>query len=175
MNKGYVHIYTGNGKGKTTASIGLVVRARGFNMNVCYICFHKNVEQWKNNEIKIFNQLKIDNFSFASVHPGFDKIYDNTLIRNQCLDALVFIKKLFKENNYDLIILDEIIISLRDNFLTAKELIELIDCKPASTELVLTGSGATASVIEKADLVTEMKEIKHYFKNNVFAREGIEY
>jgi len=173
--KGLIQIYTGDGKGKTTSAIGLIVRALAYNFKVCYIYFHKEPKIWEYGEHKILKILGVDIFGFAKTHPHFFKNISKEEIRKECLEGLNFIKKIFQENKYDMIILDEILISLRDGFLEEREILELLDSKPKNLELVLTGRGATDVLIEKADLVSEIKKIKHPYDKKIKRREGIEY
>ncbi|MFH1097067.1 MAG: cob(I)yrinic acid a,c-diamide adenosyltransferase [Candidatus Desantisbacteria bacterium] len=173
--KGLIHVYTGNGKGKTTAAIGLAVRARGHNLRVGYIYFHKEPERWGDTEHVILAKLGVDIFGFAKKHPHFfkDVTFENT--RKECLDGLGFIKKLYGENKYDLLILDEINISMRDGFLREEEVLEVLEAKPEGLELVLTGRGVPQKIIDKADLASEIQMIKHPYDMGIQSRKGIEY
>jgi len=174
MEKGLIEVYTGDGKGKTTAVIGLACRAIGHNLKVCYIYFHKNPERWSYGEFKILEKIGIDVFGFAKEHPYFDKV-EKEKLREECLKGIKFIKKIYKEKKYDVIICDEILISLRDGFLKEEEIIKIMEKKPENVELVLTGRIATEKIIEKADLVSEIKKIKHPYDKGIKSREGIEY
>lgn len=173
--KGLIQVYTGNGKGKTTSAVGLAVRARGHNLNVCYIYFHKDPKRWGYGEHKILKKLGIDVFEFAKEHPHFYKKIDKNYMRKECLKGLGFIKKIYKENKYDILILDEINISLRDEFLKEEEVLEILRTKPENLELVLTGRNAHKKIIEKADLVSEIKKIKHPYDSGIYGRKGIEF
>jgi cob(I)alamin adenosyltransferase len=175
VNRGLVHIYTGNGKGKTTAAVGLSVRAVSYNLKVCYIYFHKDPEMWGYGEIKVLSGLGIDVYGFATKHPHFYSSVRNEDVRAECLKGLNFVKNIYKNIEYDLLILDEINISIRDGYLSEDEVIELIDDKPLKLELVLTGRNATKRLIEKADLVSEIIEIKHPYNEGVLGRRGFEY
>ncbi|MFN4227847.1 MAG: cob(I)yrinic acid a,c-diamide adenosyltransferase [Candidatus Ratteibacteria bacterium] len=172
MKEGLIEVYTGDGKGKTTAAIGLALRAKINKLNVCFIYFHKKIKKCK--EAEILKKVGIDVFFFAGKHPFFEKI-DKEKLRKECLEGLDFIKKNFKEKKYDMIICDEILISLRDGFLKEEEIIEIMEEKPKDIELVLTGRYITKKIIEKADLVSEIKKIKHPFDKGIKARKGIEY
>lgn len=174
-DKGLVQIYTGDGKGKTTAAVGLSIRARSYNLKVCFIFFHKDPDNWGYGELKIMKDLGIDVFGFAKKHPFFYKDINEEDIHNECLKGLEFIKNIYKNSNYDLLILDEINISLRDGYLKEEDLLEIIDLKPESLELVLTGRGATKNLIERADIVSEIKEIKHPFYKGILGRKGFDY
>lgn len=172
--KGLIQIYTGDGKGKTTASIGQAIRARGHKFKVCFVYFFKNLKDFPYGEMEILKGLGIETVNFVPQHPHFHKNIRLQGIREECLKALESVKEIF-EKNYDMVILDEILIALRDGFLKEEEILELLENKPGSLELILTGRGATRKIIERADLVTEMKKIKHPFHRGVKERRGIEY
>jgi cob(I)alamin adenosyltransferase len=174
MEKGLIEVYTGDGKGKTTAVIGLACRATGHNLKVCFIYFHKNPERWGYGEFKILEKIGVDIFGFAKEHPHFDKV-EKEKLREECLKGIEFIKKIYKEKKYDVIICDEILISLRDGFLNEEEIIKIMEEKPENIELVLTGRYITEKIIEKADLVSEIKKIKHPYDKGIKSREGIEF
>jgi cob(I)alamin adenosyltransferase len=173
--EGLIHIYTGDGKGKTTAAVGLAVRARGHNLRVGYIYFHKEPEKWEYTEHRILTELGVDTFGFAKRHPHFFKDVTSDEIRQECLEGLGFIKKIYQENKYDLLILDEINISMRDGFLKEDDIVEILEAKPEGLELVLTGRGAPQGIIDRADLVSEIKAIKHPYDIGIQRRKGIEY
>ena len=173
--KGLIQVYTGDGKGKTTAAIGLACRARGHNLKVCYIYFHKDPKIWGYGEHKVLKKLGIDVFGFAKKHPHFDKNTNPDDIRRECLKGVKFIKKTYQEKKYDVLILDEIIVSLHDGFLKEKEIFNLLKKRPKNLELILTGRNATKKMIEKADLVSEIKKIKHPYDSGLKGRKGIEY
>ena len=173
LNRGFIQIYTGNGKGKTTAAVGLAIRASAHRLKVCYVYFHKNPERY--GEQRILKQLGIETFAFAKKHPHFYKNVTKNKIRQECLEALGFIDKVYQQNKYDILILDEILISIRDGFLKEKELLEILGSKPKDLELILTGRGATKKITKKADLVSQIKNIKHPYDLGIKGRRGIEY
>lgn len=175
IRDGLIQIYSGDGKGKTTAVVGLAVRAIGHNLRVGYIYFHKDPKRWGYGEIKILKKLGVDVFGFAKKHPNFHKGLDSYEVRKECLNALGFIKKIYDGNKYDMLILDEIVISLRDGFLKEEEIMEILNAKPKHLELVLTGRGATEEIVKKADLVSQIKKIKHPYDLKERRRKGIEY
>ena len=175
MKRGLIHIYTGDGKGKTTAALGQAIRALGHGFRVCLIYFHKNPEKFRSGELEILRGLGVDIYGFAECHPYFDKDVTFDQIRAGCLEGIAFVAKIFAENNYDLLILDEISISLRDGFLKEGEVMALLEKKPSKLELILTGRGAPKKLLEKADLITEMKKIKHPYDKGIKGRRGIEY
>lgn len=172
-NFGLVQIYTGNGKGKTTAALGLALRALGWNKKVCMIQFIKGTK--KTGEI-IITKKNIPHFSIHQFSNNKRIILrptkkDLTLASK----TLKFAKKIIFSKKYDLIILDEINVALALKLIKLKEIIELIEQKPRNLELILTGRHAPKKIIEIADLVTEMKLIKHPFNKKIPARKGIEY
>ena len=173
--KGLVHIYTGNGKGKTTAALGLALRARGHNLKVAYVYFHKDSKRWDCGEHKILKKIGVDVFGFAGKHPRFDKKLDLDKVRKECLEGLKFIESIYKKNKYDMLILDEINISLRDGFLRKEELLNIMKRKPRNMELILTGRSAIKEVIKNADLVIRIEKIKHPYDSGIRRRIGIEY
>ena len=173
--RGLIQVYTGDGKGKTTAALGLACRARGHNFKVCYISFQKDPERWGCGEHRMLKKLGVDVFGFAKKHPHFYKNIDPEDIRRECLKGINFIEKIYRQKNCDLLILDEINISVHDGFLKENEVLSLMERKPKGLELVLTGRNATKKIMEKADLVSEVVKIKHPYDSGVKGRKGIEY
>ena len=166
-----IQIYTGNSKGKTTASIGLGLRANGANKKVLLVQFLKD---GKSSEIKIIKKLK--NFDVETFgKKGFLK-KDNLTKKdfNLAEQGFNFAQKAIESKKYDLIILDEINIANYFGLVKTDNLISLIKKTPKKIELILTGRNASKKIIQLADLVTEMKEKKHYYKKTK-ARKGIEY
>lgn len=174
MQKGMMQIYKGDGKGKTTAAVGQVVRALGYNMKIFWVSFFKDPKKWGSGEIKMLEALGVGTRNFVCEHPWFGKKTKKTCVRSQCIEALKFIQKLFKKN-FDLIVLDEINDAVRAGFMKEEEILLLLKNKPKGTEIILTGRNVTDAIIKKADLVTEMKMIKHPFTKGIKARKGIEY
>lgn len=173
--RGLIQVYTGEGKGKTTAAVGLACRAQGQGLAVCYLYFHKDPEKWEYGEHRSLEKLGIDVVGFAKKHPHFYKDVSREEVRRECLAGLEFINKVYREGRYDILILDEINISLAEGFLKEEEVLEVLDRKPEYLELILTGREAAAKIIEKADLVSEIQKVKHPYDLGVPAREGIEY
>jgi len=154
--RGYVQVYTGNGKGKTTAAFGLALRAAGAGLKVYIGQFLKKGEYSELNSINRFKDLiKVE--QFGGKRYRFKKI-----------------KEIIFSREYDVVILDEINVALYYRLLSEEDLINLIKNKPSDVELVLTGRYASSQIIKIADLVTEMRKIKHYFSKGVTARKGIE-
>ena len=175
---GFIHIYTGTGKGKTTAAVGLAARALGSGLSVCYCSFHKCPEKYGYSEMESLKKLGARVINFAEYHPHMDEnVTDATIteIKNEVAQAIDSITTLLSNEKYDLLILDEIFISVRDNYLTEERLIDFIQNKPAKTELVLTGRGATNKILSMAHYITNMECVKHPYYNDVSSRKGIEY
>ena len=173
---GLIQVYTGDGKGKTTAAIGLAARALGHGLKVCYINFHKGEHKDEHyGELKLLKQLGVDIYRFAERHPHFYKNEPVEKIRKECLLALKFIEEIFQQKKYDMLILDEILISVRDKFISEEELLGLLNKKPENLEIILTGRSATEKIIQIADLVSEIKKVKHPFDKGIQRRKGIEY
>ncbi|MCD6408100.1 cob(I)yrinic acid a,c-diamide adenosyltransferase [bacterium] len=175
LSKGLIQVYTGEGKGKTTAAIGAAVRAAGSDLKVCFIQFFKKPVS---GEIKILKQQKnIEIYHFATSHPAFQHFTKGDLIeyKKEFKKNWERIKSFLKKKKFDLIILDEILIALRDGFLSEKELINFLKKKPEKTEIIITGRCALSDELLKvADLITEMRKIKHPFPE-IKARKGIDY
>lgn len=174
-NLGLTHIYTGDGKGKTTAAVGLATRALGSGLKVLYCSFHKRPEKYGYTEMDSLKKLGAQVFNFAKGHPHLDKSIDENEIRQQVPEAINTLTELLKTNRVDMLILDEILISVRDNYLDEAVLIDFIKNKPPHTELVLTGRRATEKVMELADYVSFVQKIKHPYDQGIFSRAGIEY
>ncbi|NCA86282.1 MAG: cob(I)yrinic acid a,c-diamide adenosyltransferase [Clostridia bacterium] len=170
-DKGYIHLYTGNGKGKTTAAIGLAIRAAGAGKRVFIAQFVKGMHYSELDALKRFPEIEIRQY-------GLDCFIKNEPTQKD-IDAaragLAEVVKVMAENRFDILILDEICIALYYHLFEEEEIIDLLKTKPEEMEVVLTGRYAPDALFEIADLVTEMKEIKHYYNNGVAAREGIEF
>jgi len=175
MKKGLVHIYTGTGKGKTTAAVGLATRALGQNFKVTYVHFMKRPELYGYHEIDSLKKLGATVMGFTDGHPSFNKEVSPETLRAQLAEAITFLKGYLQSSNPDLLILDEILITVRDGFLEEDVLLDFISQKPEGTELVLTGRGATEKLIERADYVSEINKVKHPFDQGIPSRKGIEF
>jgi cob(I)alamin adenosyltransferase len=169
--RGYVQVYTGNGKGKTTAALGLAMRAVGSGLKVFIAQFMKGIDY---SELHVMDRFKGDIVLKQYGRNCF--VYDTSdeLDINIAQNGFEASRHALLSGNYDVIIMDEANIAVHYNLLTIEQLLSLIDKRPENVELVLTGRYATSQIIERADLVTEMNEIKHYFQNGVNARPGIE-
>lgn len=169
--KGYVQVYTGDGKGKTTAALGLALRAAGARMKVYIGQFIKSAEYSEIKALERFSdQITLTQYGRGCFIRGNPCEEDIELARK----GLDEISAALRSGNYDLVIADEANVAFGCNLVSEADLLALIDARPPETELVLTGRNAPQAVIERADLVTEMREVKHYYQNGVLAREGIE-
>lgn len=175
MKMGLIHIYTGDGKGKTTSAIGLATRALGGGMRVCYVSFHKNPEKYGYTEMDSLRELGATVLNKAKGHPHLDRSIDSAVISREAQEAVEEILALVKSEKYDLLIMDEILISIRDNYVSEEQVINFIKSKPEDMELVLTGRGATEKVIELADYVSFIEKVKHPYDKGVLSRKGIEF
>lgn len=173
LTRGLVQVYTGEGKGKTTAALGLAMRAAGHGLRVYIIQFMKG---WPNyGELKTVGghpQITLRQFG----RPEFvDPEKPEPLDREMAREALREARRVLTSGSYDLVILDEVNVALKYRLIELKDVLTLIEGKPERVELVLTGRYAPPEVIERADLVTEMREVKHPYKHGVKGRKGIEY
>ncbi|MFH1797797.1 MAG: cob(I)yrinic acid a,c-diamide adenosyltransferase [Candidatus Omnitrophota bacterium] len=169
---GLIQIYTGDGKGKTTAAVGLACRARGQGFRVCYISFCKTGH---NGETDILKQIGVDVFGFGKKGSCLHKNVNKDEVGKDCLKALKLVEELYKQYRYDLMILDEINVCIGKGFLKENEVLEIMRRKPEEMELVLTGRGCPKKIIEKADLASEVRKIKHPYDMGIKKREGIEF
>jgi len=169
--KGYVQVYTGNGKGKTTAALGLSIRAAGAGLKVFIAQFIKMGEYSEIKALKKFSgQITVEQFGlgrFIKGNPSVEEI-------EAASKGLEKVKTILASGEHQVIILEEANVAVKIGLFSAQDLLDIIASKPENVELVITGRGADSRIIEKADLVTEMKEIKHYFQKGVAGRVGIE-
>ncbi|MCD4796483.1 MAG: cob(I)yrinic acid a,c-diamide adenosyltransferase [Candidatus Cloacimonetes bacterium] len=167
-----IHIYTGNGKGKTTAALGLIIRAIGNGKRVCLIQFMK--KNFEYGEIKFLENVSgIDIFQF-----GTDQLIDpnnpDEIDFKEAESGYKKVREALNSGKYDLIVIDEINVAVKWKLLPLEKQLELMDIK-TDAEVVMTGRYASPEIIKRADLVTEMLEIKHYFNEGVQARKGVEF
>jgi cob(I)alamin adenosyltransferase len=193
LSTGLVQVYTGTGKGKTTAALGLAYRAIGHGFKVCFIQFMKGSSYC--GELFTSQRLKpdIDFYQFGRGCPYSSLIRSGMRKCNGCgecfykdnknmeenkeyaLMAFNFAKEVLQQERYDLVFLDEISNALRYELITVEQTLELIKVKPPLIELVFTGRGLPAEILEAADLVSEINAIKHPLKKGIQSRRGIEY
>lgn len=171
LRKGYVQVYTGNGKGKTTAAMGLALRAAGAGLRVYLQQFAKGGESSEIKVLKKFSNIKLSrcgNGPFIKGRPGLSDIKCAT-------EGWMKAQKNILSGYYDLVILDEINVAMRLGLVNVRQALEVFKKRPAHVELVLTGRDCPNAVLRFADLVTAMVDEKHPFQRGVCARKGIEY
>lgn len=173
---GLVIVYTGNGKGKTTAALGLALRAIGYEHKVCMLQFIKG--SWHYGEMDSSKKLE-PNFELIAIGKGFVGILDDNSPREEhekyAAEALRICREKINSGNYNVVILDEVNYAINLGLIDVQEIIKLIKEKPSNLDLVLTGRDVKEEIVELADLVTEMKEIKHPFKSGIKAKKGIDF
>jgi len=172
MEKGLIQVYTGNGKGKTTAALGLVLRAVGHGMKVLMIQFMKGDRYGELESSKrLFPYLTLKQVGRETF---ISKSNPDPRDLQLAQEGFEMAKKAIQNREYDIVILDEINLAVDYGLIPVKDLLQLIDSKPETIELILTGRNAKCEILERADLVTEMVDRKHYYDKGVPAREGIE-
>ena len=176
--KGLVIVNTGNGKGKTTAAMGMGMRAAGNRMRVLALQFIKGT--WKTGEIEAIKQLE-PYFELVRMGRGFtiERLRDERISdeehRLAAQEALVWVRERITSGEYQVVILDEILGSIKAGLVTLEEVLDLVASKPPDLHLVLTGRGAPQELIDVADLVTEMRPIKHPYEQGIMAQRGVEF
>lgn len=173
-SKGYIQVYTGNGKGKTTAAIGLAIRAAGRDQRTYVAQFMKKGEY---GEILLINKylkdfIVIEQFGLFTFHHKGDVVSEKE--KNAALKGIDAVKNAIKSEKYNIIILDEVNVLLHFKIIGINHILEIIKKKPKNIELILTGRYAPDEILKRANLITEMKKIKHYFDSGIKARTGIE-
>ena len=172
MKKGMIHVYTGNGKGKTTAALGLAFRAAGRGMKTLIIQFMKGQKYGEIESAKrlhpniVIEQMGLDTF----VHVSGPTTEDLALAEKGMQRA----RRAMTDEDWDIIVLDEVNVAIYFRLLDVDEVLDLMNDKPEHLELVLTGRYAPHQIVARADLVTRMDALKHYFEQGVMARDGIE-
>lgn len=176
LKKGLVHIYTGEGKGKTTSALGLALRAARYGLKVCFIQFMKGYTERAT--IKKIGGVTYKYFGYARkagkwkwVYKGKIKYEDKKLAEK----GLVFAKNALLSKKFDVVILDEIIMAIWFGLIDEERVIKLIKSKPENIELILTGRRASKALINVADYVSEIRKIKHPFDKGILARKGIDF
>jgi cob(I)alamin adenosyltransferase len=174
--RGIVIVYTGKGKGKTTAALGIVLRAVGHGYKVGMVQFIKG--EWYYGELASSKRLEPE-FELIVTGKGFVGIIDDDHPiedhERAALHALAIAKEKLRSGSYDILILDEISYAAKLNLISEQDILDIIAAKPEKTSLVLTGNYAPESVIASADLVTEMREIKHPYQQGIKAKRGIDF
>ncbi len=169
--KGYIQVYTGNGKGKTTAALGLTLRAVGAGLKVFIAQFIKMGDYSEIGALeRLSESVTVEQFGCGRFPKGRASEEDIALAQR----GLERIKEVFISEQYDVLIMDEANVAVPLGLFGVEALLEIMDSKPLDVELIITGRNAAAAVIEKADLVSEVNAVKHYFQNGVKSRIGIE-
>jgi cob(I)alamin adenosyltransferase len=173
LSKGTIQVYTGDGKGKTTAALGLALRACGHGFKVLMIQFMKGSKNY--GEVMISAEIP----GFTLIQSGLPTFVEKDNPSEEDLrlakEGLEMARKAVAEASCDILILDEINVAVDYGLVGAKDVLEILKSKPPQMEIVLTGRYAPPEFKELADLVTEMKEIKHHYMSGLGMREGIEY
>ncbi len=171
LKKAFIQIYTGEGKGKTTAAMGMALRMAGAGGKTLIVQFVKKRRCSEHIALtRLYPSIEIRQYGRGC----FIKRKPNTKDKEAAKRCIADLKELIPLGNYDLIILDEINVALNHQLIDIKEVLDLLAIRNKRTEIVLTGRNAPDALIEQADLVTEMRNIKHYSKNGIKARLGIE-
>jgi cob(I)alamin adenosyltransferase len=171
--KGYIQIYTGNGKGKTTAALGLSLRAAGHGLKTIIVQFMKGQHYSELESVKLLGEfITIEQFG----HPQFCRLTDppDAADVERAQAAIRRVHEIIDGKLCNILVLDESVTAVLFKLVSEDQLFEIMETKPSYMELILTGRGASQSIIDAADLVTEMKDIKHYYNKGVQARKGIE-
>lgn len=168
---GLIHLYTGDGKGKTTAAVGLTIRAVGNNLKVLFVQFIKGNFTGELSVLKKFPEL----IDIIRCSTGFIYGKPKPHQREEIKRCLKEIKVKIRDCKYDVVVFDEMAIAISLDLISKEETEEILALIGDSAEIIITGRGAPQWLIERADLVTEMRKIKHYFDRGILARKGIEY
>ena len=179
VKHGAFQIYTGEGKGKSTASLGLMLRALGSGMHVYYMRMLK--PRWKTGELKLCPEGSHPNLTFRNVPHYWALCVSKTIpedveaMKEKMKPEMEDFHQQVRSGKYDLIIADEINYCIHRELISLEKALEIVDDRPSHVELVFTGRHAKPELIEKADLVTEMRKVKHHFDQGIRARIGIEF
>lgn len=171
LSRGYVQVYTGDGKGKTTAALGLALRASGHGLHTYIGQFMKGQHYGELDALRGHPCITIEQYGDVRCIRREEVTPEHVAQARRGLERA---RAAMLSGRYDIVVLDEVNVSIWFGLLTVEEVLAFIDQKPTRVELVLTGRRAPQELIERADLVTEMLEVKHYYQQGVMAREGIE-
>ncbi len=171
LSQGYVQIYTGDGKGKTTAALGLALRATGHGMRAYIGQFMKGQPYGELDALRDHPLITIEQYGdVRCIHR--EEVTPEHIAQAQ--RGLARARQAIQSGQYDIVVLDEVNVTVWFGLLTVEEVLAFLDERPARVEVILTGRRAPQELIERADLVTEMREVKHYYQQGVPARKGIE-
>ncbi|MGL5268768.1 MAG: cob(I)yrinic acid a,c-diamide adenosyltransferase [Spiroplasma sp.] len=176
LEKGYIHIYKGEGKGKTSILNGMVVRALGNNLRVYYLRFLKNHPSGEIDFLQKSSQIIIKNF-YQSSKKFFWEMNDQekNVLKEETNQGLKHLKAISQSDDVDLIVVDEILGCIQNNLIKEQELINILKNKKSNIEIVLSGRYASFALEQIADLISEISAKKHYFDSGQIARKGIDY
>jgi cob(I)alamin adenosyltransferase len=172
LTKGYVQVYTGDGKGKTTAALGLALRAAGYGMYTYIGQFMKGRLYGELEALSDHPYITIEQYGDVH-HIHREEITPERVTRAH--RGLERAREAMHSGRYDLVVLDEVNVALCFELLRVEQVLALLDDRPLNVEVILTGRGAPKQLIDWADLVTDMQEVKHYYQQGVMARQGIEW
>ena len=175
MDKGYIQIYTGEGKGKTTAALGLSFRAAGRGKRVLFVQFLKGMKTGE--QISINENDNIEHLKIAETVRFFNTLSEGEQyeLKTRTQTEWEDLKKRIGTDSLDILVLDEIMAAMQHRLIDEEDVLELLKNRPLEMEVILTGRSASRNLIEEADLVTEMKNVKHYYNKGILSRIGIEY
>lgn len=169
--EGYIQIYTGNGKGKTTSALGIAIKAVGAGKKVFIGQFLKSGKYSEMNSLRLFpDQIHVEHYGMGKFIKGRPSLED----KKAGQAGYEKISRILENGDHDLVIIDEGNVAVKYGVISEQSMLNLFKIKPGHVELVVTGRGATKAVIDQADHVIEFQEVKHYFKKGVEARVGIE-
>ena len=176
IDRGLVHVYTGEGKGKTSAALGLAIRAISYKKRVLIVQFIKG--PWRSGELDIVGRLK-PYLHIRAMGEGFVKILGDrkplAVHKKAAQNAFLFAAQAMRQGKYDILILDEINVAIKEKLLTVSQVVQLIKNKPDNVELVLTGRNAHPKIKQMADYVSDIRPVKHPFQKGILARQSIDY
>lgn len=173
--RGLLVVYTGNGKGKTTAALGMAVRAAGYNWQVLMVQFIKG--DWAYGELEGYKKLA-PNLELKRMGKGFVRIMGDSKPIEDHIQAAKETLQYVESNldkNYDIIIMDEVNVAVKEGLISTEEVLNVVNRRPRHVHMVLTGRNAAPEIVKAADLVTEMKEIKHPYQQGILAQPGVDY
>ncbi|MGD1995980.1 MAG: cob(I)yrinic acid a,c-diamide adenosyltransferase [Anaerolineae bacterium] len=171
LQRGFVQLYTGDGKGKTTAALGLALRAAGHGMRTYIGQFMKGQPYGELDALRDHPCIAIEQYGDVCCIRREEVTAEHVAQAHQGLEQA---RGAMLSGEYDIVVLDEVNVAIWFRLLAVEEVLELLDQKPERVEVVLTGRRAPQELIERADLVTQMREVKHYYQKGVAARKGIE-
>jgi cob(I)alamin adenosyltransferase len=169
--KGYIQVYTGDGKGKTTAALGLALRAAGNGMKSYIGQFMKGTRYGEVEYLKKIKEIDVEQFGWEDCIRKEDV---TEFHKERTSEGLKTAYEIVSSKKYDIVILDEILVAIWFGLIEESKVVEFLNWHPRDSELILTGRKASAEIIEISDLTTEMKCVKHYYDKGVMSRKGIE-